>query len=455
MTAEQLARLYELVHVAEAHVHRPWKLGETSRPIEFFTDHLGDEGWRLGWVLVGALREAAPDLFGSYGEAGLHRGALDVILSFPEPPAALEQIADALRDEASGDDGARIVVIPLANVALSRPWAPLGDCAAIQRASESDAVDDADVRETLELEEFQADRDVRKHLGDRLPPAPRRLQIGGQLLDTGRSASLISVEHGPPPIAIEAARAKALYALATWAVLAPPVDWHLMPDIAVWTPQPSLSQRTQHKLFEPGTLIAHERTSGGDYRRWAPYELPADDLLPAPFEAFERLDRRPAQALLSSTAAVHAGSRATRSQLSERLRDVRAAIESLCQPPPGVRGNADSRWKHLAERFGVWEELADARAYTPQQIKALQERLDAARNISAHRAEAALIDLGWTRGSAAMRGRGKTKAEDLAVTALQRDIGPMLHALGQALRGTWAAMREADFGETAFEALFK
>lgn len=453
MTADELARLHELVHAAQAYVNRPWEQGETSRPIEFFTDHLCDEGWRLGWTLVGALRETAPDLFGSYAEDGLHRAALDVILSAQEP-AQLEQIADVLRGEASGDEGLWLVLIPLANVALDRPWAPLGERAALQRAPESHHLEDADARAALELEELEADSAVFRHLGDRLPPAPRTLRLDGERLETGRAVSLVSAEHGPPLIAIEAARAKAQYALATWSVLAPPVDWHLMPDIAIWTPQPSLYQRTQYKRLEHGRWASRERRRGGDYRRWAPYKLPADDVLNAPFEAFDHVDRRPAQALLSGTAAVHAGTRATRSQVSERLRDVRAAIESLCQPPPGARGNADDRWEHLAKRFRVWDRVADARAYTPRQIDGLQQRLNTARNISAHRSEAALIDLGWTRGGGAMRGRGRTRAEDLAVTALQRDLGPMLYALGEALRGAWAAVRAADFDDAAFEALF-
>jgi hypothetical protein len=80
---------------------------------------------------------------------------------------------------------------------------------------------------------------------------------------------------------------KAQDALATWGVLAPPADWHLLPDLAVWTPQPYLHQRVQHKRLERGNWIARERQRGGDYRHWAPYELPADDVLAAPYEAFD------------------------------------------------------------------------------------------------------------------------------------------------------------------------
>jgi hypothetical protein len=453
MTIEELRCLHQRVHEANAHVQRPFEPGETSRPIEFFTDHLGEKGWHLGWRMVGALRDFAADLFASYGESGLHRAALEAILQAEEPPT-LDEIADRLREEASNDAGPWVVVIPLANVSLDRAWAPLGDRAALQRAAESVHIEDPEERRALEETEYVADRAVFEHLGDRLPPASRMIQAHGRLVDTGRAVSLISVEQGPPLIAIEAARAKALYALASWAVLSPPTDWRLIADIAVWTPQPALHQRTVHKRFEEGQWVSRERRRGGDYREWGPYELPDDGALAAPFEAFARLDRRSATALLSGTAAVHAGMRATRSQISERVRDVRTAVLGLCEPPPGVRGTADDRWHRLADRFRVWDHVADARAYTAQQIEDLQSRLEAARNISAHRSEAALIDLGWARGGGSMRGRGRTAAENLTATALHRDLGAMLFALGEALRGTWAVARDTDFDDTAFEALF-
>lgn len=73
MTAAQLRRLHELVHAAQAVTKRPFEEGETSRPIEFFTDHLQEEGWLLGWILVAAIRAKHPELFGFYDEQRLHQ----------------------------------------------------------------------------------------------------------------------------------------------------------------------------------------------------------------------------------------------------------------------------------------------------------------------------------------------------------------------------------------------
>src|SRR5689334_16906431 len=104
MTAEELDRLHRLVHDAQAVVDRPWARGEESRPIEFFTDHLADDGWRLGWTLVAALRGAAPELFAHYDEERLHRAALDFILASSAPPS-LPQVVVALRTEATDTAG--------------------------------------------------------------------------------------------------------------------------------------------------------------------------------------------------------------------------------------------------------------------------------------------------------------------------------------------------------------
>jgi hypothetical protein len=76
MNAEQLRRLHELVQAAQAGVQRPFEEGETSRTIEFFTDHLPHEGWLLGWILVTAIRAESPELFSFYDEQRLHQAAL-------------------------------------------------------------------------------------------------------------------------------------------------------------------------------------------------------------------------------------------------------------------------------------------------------------------------------------------------------------------------------------------
>lgn len=448
---KQLSRLHELVHLAKDQVDLPWRPGETSRPITFFTDHLDDEGWRLGWVLVGALRDRHAELFGLYGEESLHRAALDLIVAADQPPS-LTEIADALR-ESAGADSSWLVAIPLANIEMGRPWIPLSDTAVLLRSPrDDDDLNDA-TRDAAESERVEADSAVFRHLGDRLPPASRFIRLPDRTkIDTGRSATIVSVERGPAQMATETARAKAHYAISTWSLLAPPVRWHLLPDLGVWWSQPDTHQRVRHKRLETNRWSPKESRRGGDIRHWAPFELPDETTLASPFEAFDRLDRRSAQALLSGTSAHYAAGRASRAPLSERIRDVQAALECLCEPAPGA-GRARARWKSLAERFKVWDRVSAARAYTPESLRDLQQRLVNARNISAHGADAALIDLGW--GDVDRRLKfGEARATDLAISALHRDLGAMLFAVGEALRGAWLAMLESDFDDDAFEQLF-
>jgi hypothetical protein len=453
MNSREIERLHHLVHAAQAIVRRPWEPGETSRPIEFFTDHLDDEGWRLGWTLVAALRERAPELFRLYSEEGLHRALLDLLLSRPSPPPVQGLVAELL-EQAAEDNGPWLVSIPLANASLSRPWAPLSESAVMWRAPTAHQMEDQEARETLEQEETKAEFAVFHHLGDRIRPASAVLRLGsGREIETGRTVSMLLTESGPPVVATETARMRAQYALATWSLLAPPKDWHVLPDLGVWAPQPNLTQATVYKRFDPGQWISSERRRGGSYREWGPYDLPADDVLTAPFEAFEHLDRRPAQALLSATLAAHSASRATRSLLSERIRDVRAAVESLCEPPAGSSQRVRKRWERVAVRFGVWDRVAENRAYTPALIAEVQRRIVNARNISAHGADAALIDLGWLAGDRALR-LGSAAATDLARSALHRDLAPMVYAVSEAIRCIWSAMRDAEFEEAAFEQLF-
>lgn len=218
---DQLARLHELVLVAQAIVDRPFEPGETSRPIEFFDTHLEKKGWQLGWSIVGALRREHADLFALYDESQLLFQMLDFIRSCQAPPS-LDEIADALRS-AGGDEGQWLTQIPLANILVDRPWAAAGPTAAVLRAVDSaTGVEGGDV-EGAEEEATQARFDVYNHLGDRLEGITRTLRReSGVETDTRRTASLLIVEDGPERMAYERARAKAHYAVATWSVLAPP-----------------------------------------------------------------------------------------------------------------------------------------------------------------------------------------------------------------------------------------
>jgi len=193
---------------------------------------------------------------------------------------------------------------------------------------------------------------------------------------------------------------------------------------------------------------------GNSIRFWDEYEAPGADVLRMPFEAIENLDRRSSQALLSAAHAHQQASRASRFLLSERVRNVHAAIECLCEPEPGA-GGAYDRWEIVADRFGVWDELGK-RGYDPQDAIDVQERLKNARNIASHGADAALIDLGYPEAQQRkMQGKNRyALGQDLAIAAVQADLTPLVFAVGHVVKQLLLLMRDNKWDDTLFEAQF-
>jgi hypothetical protein len=183
------------------------------------------------------------------------------------------------------------------------------------------------------------------------------------------------------------------------------------------------------------------------------YQVPDVAILRTPFQAFAMKDGRCAQALLTASLTLHTASRGSRYQLSERLRAVRSAIETLCESAPG-KSDAEERWERLVARYGVENALAD-RGYEQGDAKAISGRLRIARNVATHGADAVLLDLGWPAGlDRPGPGKAVTKAEDLGVAALPADLAMLSFAVRLVLREMWPVARESGFNEGAFEGLF-
>jgi len=450
VTHQQMERLWSFVRDAQAEKTRPWQPGETSRPVTFVTDHLAKEGWKLGWLLVAAYREQHPALFRSYSETDLHVQSLD-LLSEAEQPPTLDDLVRALAAKAAEDEGTWLIDVPLANIKMDRRWAPAGSTALVRQAWNNNwkpgeqrslvAENDAD-------DEFA----IFQHLKDRPSPITRFYMLGDAIDDTKRTASLTLIQDGRRQIAVEQATAKAHYALATWWILSPG-DWQERPPIVgTWAPQPDQWEEPPHKRYDPDQWISKERRHNGAIYMYEPYALPADDILAAPFAAFQKITLRPAQALLGSTAALYRCEVGSDLTLSERISEVARAIERLCEPANG--GQVWKRWSRLSAHFKVWSTLGANRGYSPSRAKELQQRLRNARNISTHGADAALIDLGWTAGNRHLMHGHTALADDLALAALYRDLRPMVAVVGEALQATWHAMLDSNFSEEAFERLF-
>jgi hypothetical protein len=178
-------------------------------------------------------------------------------------------------------------------------------------------------------------------------------------------------------------------------------------------------------------------------------------LLGLPFRAIEVVrEKRSAQALLSASLALFQAARGSRFQLSERLRHVLAAVETLGEPRPG-KTMKWGRWSRLSQRFAVHEAL-EARGYSEDLIARAEKRLKDARNIATHGADAVLIDLGFPEGARrALRFGPPAAGDDLAYASLSADLTVLIFAVQRVLGRMLREMDKCEWDDAAFEELFK
>jgi len=419
-----------------------------SKPLLLLDQYLTDDDWRLVRETVWALRREHGDTFALYTENALAVMLIDILASCDSAPA-LSQVANEIAALAE-DEGPWLISTPLANITTAEPLTRLAEGVFLWRAHLGTAWLD----ERFSEPEDDSALTVRQTLGTHPRRSTRWLRLpGARRLDMARGASILSVEKGSPALAHAHATAKAQYAMAVWAVLHPPEEWHLLPDLASWGPQPHIQTREPYEKLSPGRGPSGRGSSAGMIREWSPYDAPPADLLRVPFEAMEARDRRCAQSLLSSSLALFQASRGSRHQLSERLRYLGVSIEALAEKRPGEAG-AFPRWQRVAERHGVWDEL-EARGYRKEDITDIQRRLKTARDVATHGADAVLIDLGYpVSATRALQGRRTAAGEDLAFSSLHADLSPLIFAVRFVLRELLDQARSRDWDECAFEAEF-
>jgi hypothetical protein len=425
-----------------------------SKPLIPTPQLLGDDGWKEAWSVVRALRRDHGEVFNLFPEMTLALQILDVLADSLKVPT-LDELANELR-RLAGQDGPWLVSTPLTGIemAADEPAIKIDNQTVLWRTHLGDQswqgvpqdVRDADDASSLA---------VFKMLGDHLERPSQFLTFTGrgEEIDTGRAATLLTIEDEAIGLALPRAEAKAQYAIAVWVLLSQPGADRTVPDLGVWAPQPHIHVRQRYKRLEHGVWPAKEPTQGGGIWINRGYEVPDLATLRTPFQAFAVKDRRCAQALLSSSLALHTASRGSRHQLSERLRAVRSAIEMLCESPPG-KSDAEPRWEQLVARYGIEKTLAE-RGYEQGDAEAISRRLRIARNVATHGADSVLLDLGWPAGvHRPGPGKAVTKAEDLGVAALHADLTMLGLAVRLVLREMWPAVRDSGFDNAAFETLF-
>jgi len=396
------------------------------------------------------MRVHHPRTFNLYPEDTL---ATTIVYALGEDADAptLSDLAQRVLDAAS-EEGPWLVSTPLANVALSKAMLGINDKAVLQRAYLGREVQDDEYNEVVD-----AHFAVFEAIGDYLVPPSRWLGPGGhdeEAIDTTRTAALLTVEEGTRPLAVARARAKAMYAIAIWSITSPPGDFSQLPDIGIFGPQSFLHMPQHTKEYDPREWISKKRASVGSIYHHSAYTVPEGELLALPFEALQAAPTvRSAQALLSASWATFEASRGSRFLLSERLRYILVAVESLIESEPA--GKLEwQRWERLSQRFGVHDELR-SRGYTAEEIEIAESRLRNARHIATHGADAALIDLGFPEGSERpMRYGPPMPAEDLGFPALSADLRILVFAVQHVLNQLLRHQHEAGWDDAMFEAQF-
>lgn len=419
-------------------------------PILPTSEWLADGARTLRWSIVRRLRSEHAEAATAFPESHLGDLVLDVIES-EDDVVSLGALAGKLLDLARAE-GPWLVATPIANIRLTDAVVELGPQTVLRRTYQGrEWLTD---RFATTDEDVAADCRVRAILGERLATDTQWVQFEDVPVDTTRGATLLWVHDGVPSVALARARARAEYAIAVWSLVAPPSRFEVVPDLGLWVPQPTIYWLQRYKQKTNGSGIGSESVRGGGVRRYAPYTAPDPDVLKLPFEAFERLDRRCVQALLSASLSLHYGMRRSGNELSAQLRNTLASLENLCEKE-GDLWAADGRWDTISNRLGVWAKVTDEFAYTTDDITEVQKRVKAARNIATHGADAALLDLGYP--SAAQRKVSESlfrPGTDFAYTALAADLEPLRYALGEVIASLWQTMRASDWDDTVFEQQF-
>ncbi len=393
------------------------------------------------WEAVHAVREQAAKTFVRFTEWNLALLIADELEGNPQ--LDMIGLVAALRVHAA-EHGPRVVCTALCNLRIDRSAIRVADDAVLVRAYADRHAEDTD-------EDVAADSDVRRWLGTRISRPLRQVDVGTGF-DTTRTAALLTVEHGAPTLALARARARAQYAIAMWTVLAPPEGRHVLPDLGVWTPQPSVHAAQRHRpVPDPPVLAGGPSEEGGGFTTYSPFELPADEILRMPFDAMTFAHRRGAQAVLSASLQLLAAGRASRLQPSERIRALMAAVECLGEQPSGK--GARQRFLRLAERHKT--NAVPTRGWDAERVKLAFNRMVKARNIATHGADAVLLDLGYPHAAQRKLLYGQEAlGVELAAASLQADLPILVHVVGRTLDLTVRDLSSDAWSDTAFTSYF-
>jgi hypothetical protein len=435
-----LSELAQRVQAAVREAREPPPPGG-SKPITFPTDHFDDRTWELLWEVIRLIRERDPGTFVQFSEWTLASLAIDAL----EADAGLD-LQELTKWVAGHLDefGRRVVSTPICHLQMDASAIRLADDAVLVRADVDRDAPDTD-------EDIVAGFNIEKWLGVRMSRPLRHVDLASAF-DTTRTAALLTVEHGVPPLALARARARTQYAIALWTVLAPPEGRKVLPDLGGWVPQPSVHMPQRHRRVPGADESGRPTEDGGGINLYGAFEMPAEDVARLPFQAMAHVDRRGAQAVLSAGLHLLNASRASRLQPSERARALMAAVEALGEQPSGK--GARARFRRLTERHGT-DKAAEARGWSPARVRAAFDRIVKARNIATHGADAVLLDLGYPPDARRKMLYGTALGTELAAGGLQSDLPVLVHVVGRTLDQTIRELAADGWSDAAYDGYFK
>jgi hypothetical protein len=304
-------------------------------------------------------------------------------------------------------------------------------------------------------------RGVLSALGDAFAPLGRVAHgtQDGETMDSRIGATLFFRERGPLRMARLRAETKARYALAVWCTLEPPGDrdksgFTLWPSVANWIAKPAVA--VEHPVRElrsdpDGRRHARVRSSELQY---ADYDLPPSRRgITAPFRAMARAEQHhhSAGCLLSAAIcvweALHIPGEHSH---SARALHLRAAVDALCDPPPGIRGRRDDRWPAVCERLKVDQALA-RQGHSLQSQARSWKAFNVARSVRSHGSDAYALDVG--AGLRSTRRQGVPRSE-LAPALARADLGRVAEGVLLATRQLWRLMDARGWDDALYEQQF-
>lgn len=298
---------------------------------------------------------------------------------------------------------------------------------------------------------------LRGLFGVEADPGARFVHGGNDhLLDTRRTASLVSRHVGSRARARGRGLEQARLAIAGWTLLAPPESDHytpMWPQVTEWQPQASLHiEAPSYRVNDNGTSTRR----GGATIVHAPdagvlWPWPERALVDQVIRAIRAVERsRGACALLSAAWNLYLAARApTDNAWIERLVHVMHAREALCEPTDRRIQTVDKRFDVACSSLSVLDGLT-ARGWGAGDLSRINGPFKRLRHLGVHGSDVSLLRLGYPAG----RRRIKVESERLAPIYIREAVSPAFHAVRELAVRLWEIMDQCDYDDATFERCF-